>query len=54
MDPAYDGTWRVETSPDLRNWTDVTADATDHTTSVSYTLPPNMGTRFVRLAVTPN
>ncbi|MCX6873255.1 MAG: autotransporter-associated beta strand repeat-containing protein [Verrucomicrobia bacterium] len=50
-DPAYNGTWQVQTSPDLGTWTDVAG--TDDTTSVSYTLPPDMGKLFVRLLVTP-
>ena len=51
-DPAYNGTWQVQTSPDLTNWMDVTA--TDLVTSIEYTLPTGMGTLFVRLIVTPN
>jgi len=51
-DPAFNGTWQVETSPNLINWTDVAA--TDLGTSVEYTLPGGMGTLFVRLVVTPN
>ncbi|MCX6874623.1 MAG: autotransporter-associated beta strand repeat-containing protein [Verrucomicrobia bacterium] len=52
MDPAFNGTWQVQTSPDLITWTDVPA--TDLGTSVEYILPPGMGTLFVRLVVTPN
>lgn len=51
-DPAFNGTWQVETSPDLINWTDVAA--TDLGTSVEYILPSGMDKFFVRLAVTPN
>jgi hypothetical protein len=51
-DTAFNGTWQVETSPDLINWTNVAA--TDLGTSVEYTLPGGMGTLFVRLVVTPN
>jgi autotransporter-associated beta strand protein len=51
-DTAFNGTWEVETSPDLINWTNVAA--TDLGTSVEYTLPGGMGTLFVRLVVTPN
>jgi hypothetical protein len=50
-DPAYTGTWQVQTSPDLGTWTDVAG--TDNTTSVSYTLPSGMDKLFVRLLVTP-
>jgi hypothetical protein len=50
---AYQGTYQVQTSPDLSTWTDVTA--TETGTSVSYTLPPGApgGKSFVRLLVTP-
>ena len=51
-DPNYSGTWQVQTSPDLINWTDVVA--TDLGTSVEYTLPSGTGPLFVRLVVTPN
>ena len=50
-DPAYNGIWQVQTSPDLSTWTDVAG--TDNGTSVSYTLPFGMGKLFVRLLVTP-
>ncbi len=49
--PTYNGTWQVQTSPDLAAWTNVVG--TDNGTSVSYTLPSGLGTRFVRLLVTP-
>ncbi|MEN9974091.1 MAG: hypothetical protein RLZZ282_97, partial [Verrucomicrobiota bacterium] len=50
-DPAYLGTWQVQTSPDLSVWTNVAGTANG--SSVSYTLPPGLGTWFVRLLVTP-
>jgi autotransporter-associated beta strand protein len=50
-DPAYIGTWQVQTSPNLSIWTDVPG--TDNGTSVSYTLPSGAGKLFVRLLVTP-
>jgi hypothetical protein len=50
-DPAYSGTWQVQTSPDLAIWTDVAG--TDNGTSVSYTLAAGGGKLFVRLLVTP-
>ena len=53
-DPAFIGTNRVETSPDLTVWTDVTSSATDHGTSLEYTLPPGEQKIFVRLVVIPN
>ena len=49
--PAYNGTWQIQTSPDLVHWTDVAG--TDNTTSVSYTLPTGRGKWFLRLLVTP-
>ncbi len=50
-DPAYNGTWQVQTSPDLSTWTNVSG--TDNGTSVSYLLPVGLGKQFVRLLVTP-
>ncbi len=51
-DPSYSGSWQIQTSSDLKTWTNVTG--TDHTTSVSYLLPPGTTTKkFVRLLVTP-
>ena len=50
-DPAYQGTWQVQTSPNSSAWTNVAG--TDNGTSVSYTLPTGMGTLFVRLLVAP-
>ena len=50
-DPTYQGTWQVQTSPDLSTWTNVAG--TDIGTSVSYTVPPGMGKQFVRMVVTP-
>jgi hypothetical protein len=50
-DPTYNGSWQVQTSPNLGTWTDVAG--TDNGTSVSYTLPSGMGKLFVRLLVTP-
>ena len=51
-DPAYDGTYGVQTSSNLSVWTPVAA--TDNGTSVEYILPPGHGSLFVRLVVTPN
>jgi hypothetical protein len=50
-DPAYNGTWQIQTSPDLSTWTGVTG--TDTTTSISCLLPPGEDKKFVRLLVTP-
>ena len=48
---SFVGTYKVQTSTDLVEWTDETA--TDHGSSVSFTLT-GFGKRFVRLEVTPN
>ena len=52
-DPAYIGSWQVQTSPDLVNWTNVAGTEAVDGTSVSYTLLPGAGKLFVRLLVTP-
>jgi len=51
--PGFSGTYRVETSPDLVTWTDVTGTAVDNGTSVVYTLT-GPGKKFVHLVVIPN
>jgi hypothetical protein len=48
---TFSGSWQVQTSPDLSTWTNVAG--TDNGSSVSYTLPPGEGKKFVRLLVTP-
>ena len=53
MDPAYVGTYEVQTSPDLSTWTNVDPRPLPVDGNLSYTLPPSLGTRFVRLLVTP-
>jgi hypothetical protein len=55
-DPAYKGTWQVQTSPDLGTWTDVAGTEAGDGTSVTYQLLPGAlgGKIFVRLVVTPN
>jgi len=45
-------TWKVRTSQDLQNWTDVTVDAVDAGGFVTYTLPKTTLELFVRLEVT--
>lgn len=50
-DPDYNGTWQVQTSPDLSTWTNVPG--TDNGNSVSYTLPTGLGKQFLRLLATP-
>ncbi|MCU0796565.1 MAG: autotransporter-associated beta strand repeat-containing protein [Akkermansiaceae bacterium] len=51
-DAAFSGTYTVQTSDDLTDWTDVAS--TDNGSSVTYTLPVQPGPFFVRLKVTPN
>ncbi len=51
-DPAYSGTYTVQTSPDLVTWTNVTSTVVGNT--VEYTLPTGQEKLFVRLDVTPN
>ena len=51
---SFTGTYKVWTSTDLSNWTDVTASAVDNGTSVSYTPATGQAKRFVRLEVIPN
>ena len=53
MDPNYDGTYEVQTSPDLGIWTNVEPRPLPSGGNLSYTLPPGLGKRFVRLLVTP-
>jgi autotransporter-associated beta strand protein len=48
------GTYKVWTSQDLSDWTDVTSSAVDNGTSVSYTPAAGQTKRFVRLEVIPN
>jgi autotransporter-associated beta strand protein len=55
-DPAYSGTYVVETSSDLSTWIDRTGDpayVTNNPDSVVCTLPSGAGKLFVRLLVTP-
>jgi hypothetical protein len=55
--PAFNGSYAVQTSADLVEWTDVTEDAaqvTKNTDSVIWRRPTGAETRFVRLLVTPN
>ena len=51
-DPAYLGSYTVQTSPDLTTWTDVASTVVGNT--VEYSVPQNQGSLFVRLDVTPN
>ena len=57
MNPAYSGTYQVQTSPDLSIWTDRTDDptyVTNNVDSVVCHLPSGADKLFVRLVVTPN
>ncbi len=53
MDPAYAGTYEVQTSPDLGTWTNVDPRPVPVSGNLSYLLPPGLGIQFVRLLVTP-
>ena len=50
---AYQGTYEVQTSPDLVTWTNVDPRPTPTGGILSYTLPTGLGKQFVRLLVTP-
>ncbi|MCX6877996.1 MAG: hypothetical protein NTW21_29905 [Verrucomicrobia bacterium] len=55
--PAFSGSYAVQTSADLVEWTDVTEDVTQVTNnsdSIVWTRPVGPERRFVRLLVTPN
>jgi hypothetical protein len=55
MSSSYEGTYEVQTSTDLVNWTPVDPQPTLTDGTLSYTLPPGApgGKSFVRLLVTP-
>ena len=53
MDPAYVGTYEVQTSSNLGTWSNVTPRPVPAGGSLSYLLPPGLGIQFVRLLVTP-
>ncbi|MCX6878600.1 MAG: Ig-like domain repeat protein [Verrucomicrobia bacterium] len=53
MDPAYQGTYEVQTSPDLVTWTNVDPRPVPAGGNLSYLLPTGLGKQFVRLLVTP-
>ena len=50
---TYEGTYEVQTSPDLATWTNVDPRPLVVDGTLSYTLPTGLGKRFVRLLVTP-
>ncbi len=52
---TYNGTYEIQTSPDLMTWTNVTPKPIPTGGNLNYTLPPAApgGKRFVRLFVTP-
>jgi hypothetical protein len=49
--PTYNGTWQVQISSDLSAWDNVASN--NDGSSISYTLEPGLGKKFVRLLVTP-
>jgi len=51
-DPAFSGTYTVQTSPDLTNWTNVSSTVVGN--SVEYTVPTGLDKFFIRLDVKPN
>jgi hypothetical protein len=53
MDPDYQGTYEVQSSPDLVTWTNVDPKPVPASGSLTYTLTSGLGKRFVRLLVTP-
>ena len=53
MDAAYQGTYEVQTSPNLATWTNVDPRPLPSGGSLSYTLPSGAGKQFLRLLVTP-
>jgi len=54
MSATFQGTYEVQTSPDLGTWTNVTPRPTATGGYLTYTLPSGLGKQFVRLVVTPN
>ena len=50
---SFSGSYAVQTSSDLANWTDATLGVVDNGSSVVYTLPAGATKLFVRLDVTP-
>jgi autotransporter-associated beta strand protein len=53
MDPAFSGSYEVQTSSDLGIWDNVTPRPEPSGGDLTYTLPPGLGKQFVRLLVTP-
>jgi fibronectin-binding autotransporter adhesin len=51
-DPAFSGSYTVQTSPDLATWTNVASTVVGN--AVEYTVPTGQDKFFVRLNVTPN
>lgn len=50
--PSFLGSYSVQTSPDLINWTDAASTVVGN--NVEYTVPQNQGRIFIRLRVIPN
>ena len=53
MSAAFEGTYEVQTSPDLVTWTNVAPKPMPSGGTLSYTLPTGLGKQFVRLLVAP-
>jgi autotransporter-associated beta strand protein len=53
MSATFSGTYEVQTSPNLGTWTNVIPRPLPAGGNLTYTLPPGLGTQFVRLLVTP-
>ncbi len=53
MDPTFNGTYEVQTSPNLGTWTNVDPRPAPSGGNLSYLLPTGLGKQFVRLLVTP-
>ena len=54
MSATFQGTYEVQTSPDLGTWTNVTPRPTATGGYLTYTLPSGLGKQFVRLLVIPS
>ena len=53
MDLNFEGTYEIQTSPDLGTWTNVDPRPLPSGGTLSYLLPTGLGKQFVRLLVTP-
>jgi fibronectin-binding autotransporter adhesin len=53
LSAAYNGTYEIQTSPDLIDWTNVSPKPLPTGSNLNYILPSGSNKRFVRLVVTP-